>query len=94
MSYSIQYGTSRYDSKIVDKKKRWLVMSICLLCVAVLICAVFSEQISDLRRHILPFFEPQVQAAFEQMAVQIGDGVEFQDAATAFCREILFEAAG
>ena len=93
MGYSIQYGTSKYDVKKMDKKKGRLIFAVCMLCVVVLICAVFSEQISVFRRHVLPFLEPQVQNAFANMAVKIGDGVEFRDAAAAFCREIIFETA-
>lgn len=91
MAYTIQYGTSKYDVKKVDKKKRQLIVSICLLCVVVLICATFYEQVGEFRRHFLPFLEPNVQDAFRNMAVQVENGMEIKDAASAFCREILFE---
>ena len=50
---------------------------------------LFPTQLRQARRIIFPFFEPSVKEAFSEMVTQMGEGVRFRDAATAFCREIL-----
>lgn len=94
MSYTIRYGTSKYDYYKFSGKKMRLLLSACLLFAVILVCTVFSEYVRELRRHLFPAFEPAVRQAFENMALNVNNGEPLHDAVVAFCREVLFEASG
>ena len=91
MSYQIEYGSFRYDHKQKTLGKRQLIVGILSLITAVMILLQFPHEIDRLRQTLLPFFEPHVQQAFGNMVARIDEGEKFSDAASAFCREIIFE---
>lgn len=94
MSYIIRYGTSKYDSPKLSGKRKRLILSICVLLAVILVCTLFSEQVSEFRRHLFPALEPSARQAFKEMTQNVRAGESLHDAAVAFCREVLFETAG
>ena len=89
MSYTVQYGTSRYD-KVISKKKgkrKWIYLSV--IAVVLLLSILFPAKFSVMRKHFLPFFEPEVINAFQEMTLDISEGAGVYDATAAFCREII-----
>ena len=94
MSYTIRYGTSKYDSYKSTGTKMRLILSLGLLFAVVISCTVFSEQVREFRRYLFPAFEPAVRQAFENMTQSVDNGEPLRDAVVAFCREVLFDASG
>ena len=93
MGYTVQYGTYKYD-RIVSSKRKYLAWGALIL--AVLLCAfslAFPDYASRVRDIAFPFLKPEVRTAFGEMMTQIGRGTKISEAAAAFCREIVFEAA-
>ena len=93
MSYTVQYGSYKYDRKVTMGKKYtvWLAVGIMLaICVAMF---AFPKQTAGVRDIVFPFLKEDVRSAFGQMVTQIGEGTSISDAAAAFCREILVENA-
>lgn len=93
MSYSVRYGTSKYDSSRF-RKNRKLILSVCFLFVVVLACLIYPGHVKTLRSHLFPASDPSVQQAFQTMNQNVSEGESLHDAAVAFCREVLFASNG
>ena len=92
MSYKITYGST--PKKLSADKNRYLqFIPVIILAAMLILAAFFPAELRSIRRHALPFLEPEVKAALSQMLDSIHAGTDFGDACAAFCREILFEEA-
>ena len=92
MSYSLRYGVCRYDSRPPSKRKKALTLAFSVLAFVIALQLLFPAQMARLRKHALPFLEPNVRQAFGEMTASIEEGEPFADAAAAFCREIIQDA--
>jgi hypothetical protein len=94
MSYRIDYAVSApkgFGRKARSGRPRVLaaVIAACLL----LSCLAFPEEAEALRRALFPWTLSQVRQALADMTAQLRSGDTLRDAVTAFCQEILREAA-
>ena len=92
MSYSLRYGVCRYDSHPPSKRKKALVLAASALALVIALQLIFPAQMAQLRERALPFLEPNVRQALGKMTASIEEGERFEDAAAAFCREIIHDA--
>ena len=62
-----------------------------VLTVVVALQILFPSQMAQFRKHVFPFFEPNVRQAFGEMTASIEQGDGLEAAAVVFCREIIGE---
>ncbi len=93
MSYTTQYGKSRFDVRKKSKKKLFMPIFLGVFAFLILLQLVFPVQLAQFRRTVFPFLEPNVQRSFAEMSKSIRSGTSFEEAATVFCREILREGS-
>ena len=92
MSYKITYGSTPKKPP-ANRKGILQYIPIIVLAAMLILAAFFPAELRFIRRHALPFLEPEVKAAVSHMLDSIHAGTDFGDACAAFCREILFEEA-
>ena len=92
MSYQISYG-SKKKARSSATRPLPLYIGMAVFTAVALLMLCFPSKMREFRQQALPAFEPEVTQAFSQMLQTIRNGTPVRDAATAFCREILIEAA-
>lgn len=94
MSYQIRYGDAQPPSERcrAKSKKSYLQLALFLLLAAVLFQAVFPAQASSVRQALFPALTDETAAAFQEMVANVRSGTGFEEAVTAFCREIIEDA--
>lgn len=89
MSYTIQYGPSMK----AEKKRPMPRVSIFLVVVILAAAGAAARFLPEQLKHTLfPWSQPVVQEAFAEFRCDVREGEAFEDAFTAFCREILSHA--
>lgn len=91
MSYKISYGNESEKPKITGRKWRLVIVSL-VIALAIVARFVFPEDTKQLTEALFPLTGDSVQAALEVFAQNIRAGESFNDAATAFCLEIIDDA--
>lgn len=90
MSYRISYGPKTpkryYRPKL---RKMPLILSAAVLCSMFIINICFPAQTQAIKHKLLPWTTPESKAAISTMLNDIQEGASYEDAITAFCREIL-----
>ncbi len=90
MSYTIRYGPVNTNS--CKKKSGWfgiigavLILTVCLLAVS----WYLPQQARQFREALLPWTRSEVLSAFSEFRRDVIEGEPFNDALTAFCRDII-----
>ncbi len=89
MSYTTQYGKCRFDAYKKSKSKLAISIFLAFSALVLILQLTFPAQLSQFRKTLFPFLEPNVQQSFAEMSRSIRSGTSFEEAATVFCREIL-----
>ena len=87
-NYSLQVKTTK--PKTYSRKK---LIIIGFLIFAFGLGACFPGAAKKVRSVVFPFLEPNVQEAFSSMLEDLDRGEPISDAASVFCREIIFGEA-
>lgn len=91
MSYKISYGNESEKSKITGRIWRPAIAGL-VLSLAIMARFVFPKDTKQLTEALFPLTSESVQTALEVFTENIKAGESFNEAATAFCLEIIDEA--
>ncbi len=90
MSYRISYGSKTPKKYYKPKlRKTPLIISAALLCGIFIIHICFPVQTQEIKYKLFPWTTPESKVAINTMLTDIQEGASYEEAITAFCREIL-----
>ena len=92
MSYRIEYHRELTRREHGSRTRTPIAV---LLLILALINGIYylSGNLSDLRQKLMPWTQPQVQAAYTQLCGDIADGRPIGECMEVFCREMLYNGA-
>lgn len=90
MAYRIDYAPASPRRKTgAGRLLRWQTLTaVFLLVFTLLVSRTWPEGTETLRHYLLPA-DSTSQAAFQELAADLGEGQSLGDALTAFCRQII-----
>ena len=91
MAYFVQYGSGRYDIGKHKKLKWGWIGFVSILLVYIVLQIACPSEMKRFRQAAFPFFEPEVQRSFTEMAKNIREGSTARDAIKVFCEEVFRE---
>ena len=89
MSYRISYGPKTPKKYYKNKKANKLPLYAAVAGILITVMIAFPAQVQTLKHKLLPWTTPESKAAITAMLADIEDGVSYEEAITAFCREII-----
>ena len=90
MSYQIIYGGK--SQRQPSKKKAFGLVAVAAVFAAwfFVYTIFFPKQAQNFREIFFPFGSPEVQTAFSNLTEELREGTSFEDAAQAFCLELIY----